>query len=130
MVTFVAVHCSPETHNLLAAVFHSSSGIPCSRAVSAQVAPTPCPQFACEEDFPVVHSLDQSLCPVMISCVPRVRLMEIEKPFSLIAFTSSHLKGPVIASALSSCLAPCAPSHIFLSLFLSFFLFNCALTPR
>ena len=38
--------------------------------------------------------------------------MEIEKPCPFEAFTKSHLKGPVIASAMSSCSAPCAPSHI------------------
>ena len=37
--------------------------------------------------------------------------MEIEKQCHFEAFTRSHLKGPVMASALSSCCMLCVPSH-------------------
>ena len=96
---------------LLAAVFHSSSGIPCSGEVSVHDAPTPVPQLARKAALLFVSIFIQSPCAVMISCTLKVRLMEKEKPFPFAAFTRSHLNGPVIVSLLSSCPTFSEPSH-------------------
>ena len=88
------IRCSStQRHSLrLTAVFHSPSGIPCSGAVSARVAPTPCPQF---DKKSVVFSLDQSFCAVMISKVFKVRLMEMEKSSGLRSVIVLYVVCPV-----------------------------------
>ena len=91
------------THPPLTAafVFHSSSGIPCSSAVSAQAAPTrdrslPGKQLFCDDLVP----------PSGLSDGWRKKLCFDD------VFPSSHMKGPDIASTLSSCsLSSIKPFH-------------------
>ena len=72
-------HSSVQSRSLLTAAVLHIVWHPLYGRCSAEVVPTPCPQFARNAAFSVVHSLDQSFCAGMISCVFRVRVMEIAK---------------------------------------------------
>ena len=62
------LHSSVQSHSLdLAAVFQSSSGIPCWDTASAQVAPCTVRSWPRKQTSQGVFSLDQSLCAVMTS---------------------------------------------------------------